>query len=409
MPKFKYTGTTKEGEAVTEVVSADDRFAVYEIARQAGHDVVEVSDHNSFGFLPAFDLSQINYYLSRVSQDELVMLTRNLNAMLKAGLTMVRALSVIERQSSNPRLKGILTKVIDRIKSGETFHGALADYDDVFDDLFVSMVKAGEESGKLAEACATLSYQIAQANDLKKKIRGAMIYPIIVILIMVGIAFLMMIYVIPTIVEVFEGGDMELPATTKALIATSNFLNQYTLLSILALLVLISSVVGFFRSRPGKRIFAWTIVRLPVIGTMAKETNAARTARTLASLLDSGVDVMRSVQITRDVVQNHYYKEILAEARTRVEEGRPLSEIFTERTDLYPILVGEMIMVGEETGQISTMLEELAHFYESEVSRKTKDLSTIIEPLLMVVIGAGVGFFALALIGPIYSISDGIL
>lgn len=409
MPKFKYSGTTKEGEPVTEVVSAEDRFAVYEIARQAGHDVVEVSAHNSFGFLPAFDLSQINYYLNRVSQDELVMLTRNLSAMLNAGLTMVRALSVIERQSSNPRLKGILTKVIERIRSGETFHGALADYDDVFDDLFVSMIKAGEESGKLSEACATLSHQIAQANDLKKKIRGAMIYPIIVILIMVGIAFLMMIYVIPTIVEVFEGGDMELPATTKALIATSNFLNQYTLLSILALLVLVSSVVGFFRSRPGRRIFAWTIVRLPVIGEMAKETNAARTARTLASLLDSGVDVMRSVQITRDVVQNHYYKEILAEARTRVEEGRPLSEIFTERTDLYPILVGEMIMVGEETGQIATMLEELAHFYESEVSRKTKDLSTIIEPLLMVVIGAGVGFFALALIGPIYSISDGIL
>jgi type IV pilus assembly protein PilC len=147
-------------------------------------------------------------------------------------------------------------------------------------------------------------------------------------------------------------------------------------------------------------------VRLPVIGTLAKETNSARTARTLSSLLNSGVDVIQAIEITEEVVQNIYYKKILVEAKMRVEKGTALSEIFVERTDLYPILVGEMILVGEETGQISGMLSELATFYETEVERKTKDLSTIIEPLLMVVIGASVGFFALALIAPIYSISD---
>jgi type IV pilus assembly protein PilC len=150
------------------------------------------------------------------------------------------------------------------------------------------------------------------------------------------------------------------------------------------------------------------VVRLPIIGNIAKEANAARTARTLSSLLSSGVDVLRALSITRDVVQNYYYKEIIAEAALRVEKGTALSETFIERKDLYPILVGEMIAVGEETGQISNMLQELAEFYENEVEHKTKDLSTIIEPVLMVVIGGTVGFFALAMIAPIYSIADSI-
>jgi type IV pilus assembly protein PilC len=141
---------------------------------------------------------------------------------------------------------------------------------------------------------------------------------------------------------------------------------------------------------------------------MAKETNAARTARTLSSLLNSGVDVIQSIEITEEVVQNVFFKKILRDARNRVEKGTALSEVFIERNDMYPILVGEMILVGEETGQIAGMLGELATFYENEVERKTKDLSTIIEPLLMVVIGSGVGFFALALIAPIYSIGDGL-
>jgi type IV pilus assembly protein PilC len=174
---------------------------------------------------------------------------------------------------------------------------------------------------------------------------------------------------------------------------------------------MIASIVLFIyllRTRIGKRVFSWVVVRLPVIGNIAKEANAARTARTLSSLLSSGVDMLRAIAITEDVVQNYYYKEILKEAQRRVEKGVALSETFIEHKKLYPVLVGEMISVGEETGQISGMLQELATFYENEVEHKTKDLSTIIEPLLMVVIGGTVGFFALAMIAPIYSIADNI-
>lgn len=177
------------------------------------------------------------------------------------------------------------------------------------------------------------------------------------------------------------------------------------------LLGMVGAVIGFMyllRTKIGKRVVSWIVVRLPVIGTIAKEANAARTARTLSSLLAAGVDVLRALQITEDVVQNYYYKKIIATSAKRVEKGDPLSTTFIERNDLYPVLVGEMIAVGEETGQIAQMLEQLAVFYENEVEHKTKDLSTIIEPLLMVVIGGSVGFFALAMIAPIYSISDSI-
>ena len=406
MPKFTYKGEDASGKAVTKTVTAKDRFSVYEIARTEGHAVISISDEGRFNIKKYFDLERINYYLNRVSQDELVMVTRNLGSMITAGLTVSRALSVIERQSTNPKLKGVMHSIIERINKGDQFHSALADYPKVFNDLYRAMIKAGEESGNLAETLQTLALQMERSSNLRKKIKGAMIYPIIVITVMVIISILMMLYVMPQITKVFEKGDMDLPATTKVLIGASNFMNDHTFLAIGGLIGLVTAFVYFLRTRIGKRVSAWTVVRLPVIGTMAKETNAARTSRTLASLLESGVDVIQSLEITHDVVQNHYYKKIIWEARQRVEKGTPLSETFIERDDLYPVLVGEMILVGEETGQIAQMLSELAEFYENEVERKTKDLSTIIEPILMVVIGGGVGFFALAMIAPIYQISD---
>jgi type IV pilus assembly protein PilC len=336
------------------------------------------------------------------------MVTRNLGSMLNAGLTVTRALSVIERQTKNPRLKGVTKRIVERINQGDQFNETLAEFPEVFDNLYVAMVKAGEESGSLAESLQTLAVQMERSSNLKKKIKGAMIYPSIVIIVMIVIGILMMIYVMPQITGVFKGMNKELPVTTKFLIASSDFMVAHTLMVLGGIVAFAVSGIYALRSRIGRVATSWLVVRLPVIGVMAKETNAARTARTLSSLLKSGVDVIRSIEITEEVLQNIFYKKVLQQARERVEKGTALSETFIEREDLYPILVGEMILVGEETGQIAGMLGELAGYYETEVERKTKDLSTIIEPLLMVVIGGGVGFFALALIAPIYSISDGL-
>lgn len=408
MTIFTYTGEDSEGKKVSNTVTADDRFKVYAIARNQGHTVSSIEETTKYDIKRFLNVERLNYLLSRVKGDELVMMTRNFGSMLKAGLTVTRALSVIERQSSNPKLKGVIKRVVERINQGDPFFETLKEFPEVFDDLYIAMIRAGEESGNLAESLQTLAIQMERSSNLKKKIKGAMIYPSIVLSIMVIIGILMMIYVMPQITGVFKGMNKELPATTSFLISSSDFMVEYTFAVVGGL---IGSVVGFLyllRTRIGRIASSWLVVRLPIIGKLAKETNSARTARTLSSLLNSGVDVINAINITEEVLQNVFYKAILKEAAARVEKGTPLSEVFIERKDLYPILVGEMILVGEETGQISGMLGELAIFYETEVERKTKDLSTIIEPLLMVVIGGGVGFFAMALIAPIYSISDGL-
>ena len=408
MTTFTYTGTTTEGTPVTETVQAADRFAVYETARQAGHQVERITVKKAFSLRGIFNVEKIEYAISKVKNDELVMVTRNLGAMLVAGLPLSRALQVLQRQTKNPRLKGVTTDIIERLNRGSQLYEALAEHPKVFDDLYIAMIQAGEESGSLAESLDTLSVQMERTSSLKKKIKGAMIYPTIIIIILVLIGILMMVYVMPSITDTFKSLDVDLPVATQVLMNISDFMNNNLILTIGGLISFVVAVIAALRTMPGRWFSSWLIPHLPIIGTMAKETNAARTARTLSSLLSSGVDVIRSLEITGRVVQNLYYREIILEASKRVENGSPLSEVFVEREDLYPILVGEMILVGEETGKISQMMKDLAIFYENEVEQKTKDLSTIIEPILMVVIGGVVGFFALAMIAPIYSIGDSI-
>ncbi len=408
MATFTYTGTNKEGTKVTETVEAADRYAVYDIARTNGHMVTKISEAGAFSVDRFINVEKVNFFLSRVKTDELVMMTRNLASMLKAGLPLSRAISVIERQSKNPRMKGIMVEVRESINKGDPFNAGLAKFPGTFSRLYIAMVRAGEESGSLVEALHTISLQLERSSTLKKKIKGAMIYPAIVITIMVLIGVLMMIYVVPTLTETFVKLEIELPTSTKVIIGISDFFTHHGLLALGGFIALVSSFIFFARTRIGTRTIDFTYIHLPVIGNLVKQTNAAYTSRTLSSLLASGVDVINAIHITEDVVQNVYYKDILKEAALKVEKGEPLSGTFIAHERLYPILVGEMILVGEETGQISQMLSELANFYESEVEQKTKDLSTIIEPILMVTIGAGVGFFALAMIGPIYSISEGI-
>lgn len=408
MKRFTYKGSTKDGQPIVETVEANDRFSVYDIARERGVNITSVEEEGKLSPRNLFNMDRINAFLSRVSTDQLVLMTRNLSGMLKAGLPLTRALSVIERQSQNPKMKQVIADVRERIQKGDQFNSALAAHPRVFDELYVAMVRAGEESGGLSDTLATLSIQMERASSLKKRIRGAMIYPAIVITIMTLIGIVMMIYVMPSITGTFKKMEVELPATTKALIAASDFMAANTYLTLGIFIGSLAGLIYFMRTHLGKRVFHLIFLKLPVIGPMVKETNSARTARTLSSLLTSGVDVIRSLEITRDVVQNIYYKPILDEAKAAVEGGQALSSVFTKHEKLYPVFVGEMLMVGEETGEVGSMMKQLAEFYETEVERKTKDLSTIIEPLLMVVIGGVVGFFALAMIAPIYSITDSI-
>ena len=405
MPRYKITAVTKENDSYDEEIEAVDRFAVYRDIRARGDRVLKIKETGKASLL---SLAFITEALHGVSTEEKIFLIKNLAAMLEAGLTSSRALAVMGRQTTNPRLGSIIASLIADVRRGDTLSSAFGKFPAVFSPLLISMVKAGEESGKLSESLRVVSTQMERANTLKKKIRGALMYPSIVVLAMIGIGILMLIYVVPTLTATFEELGTELPPTTKAVIAVSIFLSSHTLLSLLAMLIAGSVIVMALRTTRGRAFSDFVMLRVPLIRHLVMETNAARTARTLSSLLSAGVDMLLAIAITRDVIQNRWYQKVLAEAEASVVKGAVLSATFAAYPKLYPPLVAEMVAVGEETGRLSDLLKETAQFYEQSVEDQTKDLSTIIEPFLMLFIGAAVGFFALSMIAPIYSLSDSI-
>jgi type IV pilus assembly protein PilC len=403
MPKFKVTAVTKDDEQYHEVVEAADRFQVYRDIRNRGDRVIDMSEEGAHG---AFALNAVLSLFGSISLDEKVVLTRNMGAMLDAGLTTSRALGVMERQTKNRKLKEVLGSLIGDVKGGATLSSALAKFSDIFPQLLISMVKAGEESGKLAESLKVVSEQMQKMSALTKKIRGAMIYPAIVIIAMIGIGILMLIYVVPTLTQTFEEAGAELPPQTLLIINASQFLVQNTALAIGGLILAVALLVSAARTPRGQQLLAWVFLRIPVIRGIVMETYAARTTRTLSSLLSAGVDMIYAITISREVVGNYYYQKVLAEAEGEVTKGKGLAPTFAKYPELYPPLVSEMVAVGEETGRLSDLLKETALFYEESVEQQTKDLSTIIEPVLMVLIGGFVGFFAISMIAPIYSLSN---
>ncbi len=402
---MKFRVTIRKGSAPDEIrtVEAPSRFAVYDQIQKEGGTVTELEDNAERFVLPAWLNISIG---TGVKRAEIIRLARNLSAMLNAGLPLSRALSVIERQSSNKRLKTIVTKISDSIKKGSSFHEALSAYPKIFPELFIAMVRAGEESGSLTDALNVVAVQMERSETLVRKIKGAMIYPSIVITAIIIVGVLMLIFVVPTLTSTFTELHVPLPLATRIIVAVSNFMVANVALVFLGLIAIIIGSITFVRSRTGSNVVLSGALYLPVINELIRETYAARASRTLSSLLSSGVPVLEALSITKDVVHTDVFANVISEAEERVKKGELLSTAFAEHTKLYPILMSDMLSVGEETGKVSEMLKQIAEFYEEDVAEKTKDLSTIIEPVLMLFIGTIVGIFAVAMIAPIYSLSS---
>ncbi len=398
---FIYKAKLKEGGIMEGVQYAKDRFALAHDLRSMGSIPLSITEKGE-GFLDK--LSGFTGIFSKVKVNEQIILTKNLSGMLRAGLSLYRALSVLKKQTKNPKLDNILTSLSGDINSGETLSSGLSKFPDVFSKLFISMTKAGEESGNLADALSDIGANLEKSHSLTKKITGALIYPGIIFSAMIVIGILMFAFVVPTLASTFKELGVDLPFATQVLIFFGNFFSNNLLLTFVLLFCIVGGLYLFFRAKFMGKYIDYIVVRLPIIGNLAKELNTARTARTMSSLLLAGVSITRAVEITEDIVQNIYYKEILDEAKVGIEKGAPFSEAFCAHEDLYPVMMSEMIQVGEETGKLSEMLLEVALFYEAEIENKTKNLSTIIEPVLMLVIGGAVGFFAISMISPLYSI-----
>lgn len=401
--KFSVVVRSADGSESKETIEAQSRLNVYEQVEKGGATVVSVEEKGATMALPAW----LNVsFGSGVKTEPKITFTKNLSAMLTAGLTLSRALSVIERQSASKTLKRIVSRLENAVKSGSSFHEALAEHPKVFSRLFISMTKAGEEGGKLAESLGIVGKQMETSYTLTKKIKGAMIYPAIILGAIVVIGVLMLIYVVPTLSSTFVSLGVELPLSTRIIIGASDFAAQNVVVVFLIMLAVAGMIFAFIKSKRGQAVILAVSLHMPVIKHLVQETYSARAARTLSSLLSSGVEMLTAIGITAEVVGENRFGNVLKEAEAAVKRGEALSATFMAYPKLYPVFVSEMIAVGEETGKLSEMLSQVAQYYEADVEARTKDLSTIIEPILMLFIGVFVGIFALSMISPIYSLSD---
>ncbi|MFA6274405.1 MAG: type II secretion system F family protein [Candidatus Paceibacterota bacterium] len=404
---FSYKAKLKSGEIFEGVMNSADRFAVARELRSNGNTPLSIVEKGKEGNLMG-SLSFLDDFFAKVKIAEQIIFTKNLSGMLKAGLSLSRALSVLEKQTKNKKFNKILISLSEEINSGGTLSSGLAKYPKVFSKLFVSMARAGEESGNLAGAISEVGMNLEKAHSLTKKVKGALIYPGVIMSAMVVIGILMFAFVVPTLAKTFKDLGTEVPPSTQLIITLGNFFSEHLLLSFTVIIGFVISMTYLFRARFMTKYIDFIIIRLPIVGNLVKEVNTARTARTMSSLLSSGVSIVRAIEITGDVVQNIYYKKVLKQAREAIEKGSSFSDAFELNTNLYPIMMAEMIQVGEETGKLADMLLDIALFYEGEIENKTKNMSTIIEPVLMVLVGAGVGFFAVSMISPLYSVMDNI-
>jgi type IV pilus assembly protein PilC len=403
MPKFIYTarhaesGATRAGELVAEderaLASAlrSDGFLL--TSAKEGEESVKVS-------VKLFDRFRT------VPLKEKMIFTRNLAVMISSGIPIARSVKSLSLQTKNPTFRKILSEIHDGIQSGQSLSESLAKYPATFGELFVSMVYVGETSGNLEMVLGILAMQLEKEHDLRSKVLGALTYPSVILFAMVAVGFVMLTYILPKITGVFTEMGAELPAMTMFIIAVSDFLRNNLLLSLGGFGVFVAGVRAFSVTVPGKRLFHLLAVRTPVLGSIVVKVNCARFARIYGSLLKSGVSVVDGLSIVSRTLTNVYYKDVLAEAVDAVQKGKELSTVIASHEELFPILVPQIIEVGEETGKTDTVLERIAEFYEGEVEQITANLSSIIEPILMLVIGGAVGFFAVAMLTPMYSVLE---
>ena len=401
---FLYKAKLKNGEIFENVMEASDRFALARDLRARGFVPLSISPkkENVFGNFSILKL------FSKVSTAELMIFTKNLSGMLSAGLSLSRALSVLQKQTKNVAFAKILQSLSEEINAGGTLSSGLEKFPKVFSKLFISMARAGEESGNLANSLSEVGASLEKSYALTKKVKGAFTYPAVIVSAMIIIGILMFAFVVPSLSKTFKDVGAELPASTKFIIALGDFFSNYLILSFVLIIGIVLGAVYLSKASFMKKYIDFAVLRLPIVGSLVKQVNTARTARTLSSLLLSGVSITRAIEITKDVVQNIYYKKVLDQAKMAVEKGASFAEAFKANVDLYPIMMSEMVQVGEETGKLSDMLLDVALFYEEEVENKTKNMSTIIEPVLMVVVGGAVGFFAISMITPLYSVMNNI-
>ncbi|KKQ61324.1 MAG: hypothetical protein US81_C0007G0004 [Parcubacteria group bacterium GW2011_GWE2_38_18] len=345
---------------------------------------------------------------SRIKSSEKLFFVQNLGIMLKAGVSLLMSLRTLAKQSSSKKFVTIINDMADNVEKGKTLTESLKPHEKVFGELFINMVEAGEISGKLESVLTQLFTQIKKQHKLVSKVKGAMTYPIVVLSAMGAIGTFMMIVVVPKLTSMLKDFGAKLPLPTQILITVSDTLVNNGPLVLLCLIVFIFIFIRILKTYRGKYYFQSIILKLPVVSPIVKKINLAKFARTISSLLKTDIMIIKSFQITANVLGNLHYREAVNEIAEKIKKGSTINEVISQYPKLFSPIVVQMVNIGEQTGELDEILEELAQFYEEEVDQIMDTLPSILEPILILVLGTAIGGMAVAIIMPMYSLSNSI-
>jgi len=398
MPIFKYKAFDREKKLQEGLVEAADREYVGEILEEKGFSVVAIS------LVSGGKRSGLNF-LNRVGVKDIVIFSRQFSVLISANVAMVQALKILMDQTNNLILKMIVSEIADEVDAGSNLSEALSKRPKVFSNFYISVVKSGETSGKLDEVLNYLADEMEKDYDMMSKIRGAMIYPAFVLCSLGVVGVVMMVFVVPKLTTILEESGGELPLTTRILIGTSAFMSNYwwLLLIIIAALIFASR---FYVSNPkGRRQLDYFKLKLPIFGHLFQLVYLVRFTRSMNTLIVGGVTISNSLKVAAEVVGNKIYQELIEKTIKEVEDGNSISSVF-QNSKTIPKMVSQMLSIGEKTGKMDIILDRITNFHCREVSNMVANLMTLMEPIIMVIMGVAVGIMVAAVILPMYNLAS---
>jgi type IV pilus assembly protein PilC len=393
--EFRYVAIQKSGEKEKGIIEANTQKEVIDFLRTKNLTPLSVSEVKNF----STSLKMLN----KVKTSDVVLFTRQLSSMILTGLTLLEALNILKKQSNNQAMVTVIDDLITNVSEGTSLSQALGKHPQVFSEVYVALVQAAESSGLLDKVLARLAENLERSEDLKKQIKSALFYPMIIIIGMVGVITVMNIFVIPQLGSLYESMNLELPLSTTIVLGMSKIFTTFFPL------VLVAGVAGFFlyrrlsKTETGIKIIDLIKLRIPIIGKIIQLSIIDEVARTLSLLITSGSSIIESLNITAKVAGNFYFRDAINKSSGLVEKGVPLSTALDNQNLFEPIVI-QMIKVGESTGKMDESLLKLAEYFERDMTIKIKNLTTSLEPILIVTLGVSVGFLIFSVITPIYSL-----
>jgi type IV pilus assembly protein PilC len=396
---YKYRARNKDNQVVAGLVQA--------VSSEAAKKILQKNGLTPISLVVPRTLSDFLPFLGKVTLKDRTLFARQLATMIEAGLTLSQSIRLLIRQTKRGKFRDVMEGVLNDVQDGFSFSTSLAKYADVFDPVFINVVRSGEATGKLETVLDQLSTNMEKDVKIRGKIKGALMYPAFIICAMIGVGVLMMVKVIPQLRDLFLSSGKELPISTRFLIALSDFIVHRWYFCILIFVGVVVGLRFFFRTDMGIRFFSRAALRIPVMSSITEETNMARLGRLLGLLLGSGVPLLEALKLINDSFSNRLYQRGIQVVAQQVERGIPMSTPISENP-VFPLMVGQMVAVGEQTGKMDEVMLKLAEYYESEVDAKVAGLASLIEPAVIILLGVGVAWLVTAVLLPIYQISTSV-